>query len=295
MFTASRFSHWLLLLGTTSLVWASYPDAAHASRAQSKTDLKHFGALYEGEFDNYLESTAASASVTASVRPQVHLNIQRINAPALGEHVFFVRAQRAGQLFVRRLDSFRLNATQQIEAASYAFASDEQALAAERDLSTLAQVKLEQLRPLPSCPALWQRSGDSFNGTCAANGEQPSAPALLTRDELHLPDQPDAGVGGRFRRCVFYDGEVTYISETGKRQKPFAMTIHNQGQSVPLAGSKFVLQMTETKDKEGQPAVKVGLWEDGKELVSALAKANQVRFRFITEVVEVRLTKQKRD
>lgn len=291
MFTASRLSHWLLLLGTTSLVWASYPGEAQASRAQSKTDLKHFGAFYEGEFDNYPESTATNASA----RPQVHLNIQRINAPALGEHVFFVRAQRAGQLFVRRLDSFRLTGTQQIEAASYAFASDEQALAAERDLSTLATVKPEQLRPLPSCPALWQRIGDSFNGTCAATGEQPSAPALLTRDELHLPDQPDAGVGGRFRRCMFYDGEVTYISETGKRQKPFAMTIHNQGQSVPLAGSKFVLQMTEAKDKEGQPAVKVGLWEDGKELVSALAKASQVRFRFITEVVEVRLTKQKHD
>jgi hypothetical protein len=291
MLVASRLFPAFLSLSTALLMWVSYPNGVQAGGAQSKADLKQFAALYEGEFDNYQEVTA----VREQARPQVHLNIQRVTAPALGEYVFLVRAQRAGKPFVRRLDSFRLNAAQQIEAVSYSFASDEQALALERDLDTLANMKSEQLRPLIGCPTTWQRVGTQFSGLCAANGEQPSALASLTQDELHLPQHTDAVFGGHFRRCVLYEGEVTHISETGKRQKPFAMLIHNQGQSVPLTGSNFVLQMTEAKDKEGQAAVKVGLWEDGKELVSALAKASQVRFRFITEVVEVRLTKQKRD
>lgn len=291
MLTASRLSYLFWLLSAALLTWAMYPSSAQARSTQSKSDLKQFVALYAGEYDNYQESTAAREQA----RAQVHLNIQLVNAPALGEHVFFVRAQRAGQPFSWRLDSFQLNAAQHIEAVSYAFISNEQALEAERDLGTLATVKPEQLRALPSCPTTWQRTGNRFSGACTAHGEQPAALALLAQDELLLPEQPGADFGGRFRRCVFYDGEVTYISETGKRRKPFAITIHNQGQSVPLAGSKFALQMTETRDKGGEPAVKVGLWEDGKELVAALAKARQVRFRFITEVVEVRLTKQKRD
>lgn len=291
MFITSRFFPTVLLLSTALLLWANDSNGVQASGAQSKADLKQFAALYEGEFDNYQEVMA----VHAPARPQIHLNIQRIGAPNLGEYVFLVRAQRAGQPFVRRLDSFRLNAAQQIEALSYAFTNAEQALALERDLGATANLTPEQLRPLSGCPTTWQRTGTQFNGLCLANGEQPSALASLAQDELRLPEHTDADFGGHFRRCVMYDGEVTHISETGKRQKPFAITIHNQGQSVPLAGSNFVLQMTEAKDKEGQPAVKVGLWENGKELVSALAKASQVRFRFITEVVEVRLTKQKRD
>lgn len=291
MFKTRRFSLSLLLLSTVLSLWASYSPRVQASGAQTKADLKQFAALYAGEFDNYQEIT----DVRASAHPPIHLSIQRVNAPALGAYVFLLRAERMAKPFVRRLDSFQLNATQQIEMSSYGFASAEQAVAVEHDLGTLANMKPEQLRLLTTCPAIWQRAGTQFSGLCAANGEQPNALASLGLDELHLPEHADAGIGGHFRRCVVYDGEVTHISETGKRQKPFAITIHNQGQTVPLAGSNFVLQMTEDKDEEGQPAVKVGLWENGKELVSALAKASQMRFRFITEVVEVRLTKQKRD
>ena len=290
MLSANRFVHSLWLFSAALLIWGIYPSAAQARGAQSKADLKQFATLYEGEFDNYLETTANGAQAC----PQVQLKIERVNASTLGEYVFWVRAQRTGQSFGRRLDSFRLNAAQQIEMVSYGFANEEQALAVERDLGTLATLKPEQLRSLPTCPTIWQRTGDRFTGTCTAVGEQPDALAWLSSDELRMPEQPDTSLAGRFRRCVFYDGEVTHISETGKRLKPFAITINNQGQLVPLAGSNFVLQMTEAKDEAGQPSVKVGLWENNKELVSALAKASQVRFRFITEVVEVRLTKQKR-
>lgn len=290
MFIASRVFRSFCLFGAVLWLWTNSSAGAQARGAQAKTDLKQFAALYEGEFDNYHDAT----SPREQARSQVHLKIERVNAPALGEHVFWVCAQRAGQTFGRRLDSFRLNAAQQIEMLSYVFSSEAQTLAAERDLGTLATLKPEQLRLLPTCPTIWQRAGDRFSGMCTAVGEQLDTLAWLASDELRLPEQPDNLVGGRFRRCVIYDGEVTHISETGKRLKPFAITIHNQGQSVSLAGSNFVLQMTEAKDKEGQPSVKVGLWENNKELVSALAKASQMRFRFITEVVEVRLTQQKR-
>ncbi len=289
MFVARRFhSHSLLML---LLCYAAVPalmrGAEQNRNANPQAELRRLLRLYEGEFDNYQQAVSERTQPHA----QVHLSIQKINAPALGAQVFFVRAQRAGQPSIQRLDSFRLNSAQQIETVSYAFNSDEQAMAAERDPGSLAAVKPAQLRLLPDCTTIWQRTGDRFSGACTAAN---SAVTMLAQAELLLPELPGDELGGRFRRCVFYDGEVTYISETGKRQPPFAITIHNQGQSVPLAGSNFALQMTEAKDKDGQSAVKVGLWENGKELVSALAKASQPRFRFITEVVEVRLTRQKR-
>jgi hypothetical protein len=152
--------------------------AAAPAAASPNDDLKLFLSLLEGEFNNAAQAAAESGAnggseplPEAERHPWHHHSIRRIEAPAVGDHVFAARILEEGpQGGLVRARVYVVDADPSRAAVLVRFFGLEPAAAPDGGLDPdrLAGLVPESLRAYPEgCRVVWQRRGEGFTGEIA--------------------------------------------------------------------------------------------------------------------------------
>jgi hypothetical protein len=241
--------------------------------------FKRFLDWFEGEFDNNEQVWQQAQTAEKNRQPikdpyeHIHHLFRKINAPALGEQVFFVRQTLAGdplkdkdvgKIYRQRIYRFTNNADQAIRLEIFLFKDEApyKDLHLSQDLAM--SLSLEQLRATPGCDVLWKFDANAkvFNGSMEKDACQiisrSSGKPIFVNDQLRLgstqldiADQArDADgklVWGRADGLAHQNRKVTYFSgwaaisrepkaedHTGKYSFQGNIALHNEGDRVQL-------------------------------------------------------------
>lgn len=270
-------------------------------------DLKLLMKLFEGEFDNYGQAYGEKESKAQYPHEHIHSIFARVNLPAVGEHVFYVKQYMDGdpkKIYRTRLYSFVPNEKENaIELRIYTFPDEKAVTDAHLDQSKLTGLTLDKLKATPGCEVYWKRDGEGFKGemkpTCRVNSQRLGKTIIitddlkLTKDEIWINDQAKDEQGGyvfgnksgehhKLKRVRFFEGWAALrIAETGDDKKDyegfFNLRLHDQGQVLPLVKAngektKYSLQLSHLVQQSAKvPVMVFKLFEEGKEQAVAYA------------------------
>jgi hypothetical protein len=294
----SRFSTTL-----AALILLSVP----AFTQNLSADLKLLMKLFEGEFDNYAQVWEEKEQKAQHPHEHIHSIFARVNLPAVGEQVFYVKQYMNGdptKIYRTRLYSFAPNEKEKaIELRIYTFPDEKAVNDAHLDQTKLAGLTLDKLKATPGCEVYWQRSGEEFKGTmkptCRVNSARLGKTIIITDDlkltpeEIWINDQAKDEAGGyvfgnksgvphKLKRARYYTGWAALrTAETGDDKKDYegfmSLRLHDQGQMLPLVKAngektKYTLQLAHLVQQSAKvPVLVFKLFEEGKEQAVAYA------------------------
>jgi hypothetical protein len=269
-------------------------------RSALTADLKLMMEMFEGEFDNYAQAWEDKERKAEYPHEHIHSIFHRVNLPAVGEHVFYVKQYTDGdpaKIYRQRLYNFTLDEKEQaIRLDIYTFPDERAVTDAHLDPSKLAGLTKDRLRATPGCEVYWRRRGEEFHGymkpTCRVNSQRLGKTIIITddlklnRDEIWINDQAKdeagnyvfgnkSGVHHKLRRARWFEGwAVLRVAETGDDKKDYealrGLRLHDQGQMLPLVKANgeqtsYSLQLSHlTEQSSKTPVMVFKLFEEGK-------------------------------
>jgi hypothetical protein len=206
-----------IALATIVGVFVSDPVRAQGASpgiAVLQRDLDALAGLLEGRFDNELQVFfEPDLGVPEHERHErIHSSFRRIDAPALGSHVFYVEQYGAGdpaQIYRQRIYAFSVDAQAGAIRLDIRTPADlDAARGAHREPARLAGLAQEAAPALPDqCAVYWRREIDQFvgqtrRGACTIasrrDGAQITVEAdiVLSRDAIWIRDRATNAAGG---------------------------------------------------------------------------------------------------
>lgn len=213
---------------------------------------------FEGEFDNegqlWFEADPRSATPESKRHERLHTMHRRIEAPAFGEHVFYVEEYKDNdptQIVRQRLVTFRSDPQAGgIRMQQGFFRKADRYQGGFADPASLASLKPRQVFFMNECDVIWRREASQFKGAMAPKacvfGEgakrrysvhdltlsqdkywRVDATYLVADDSLHVgfpSDQPH-----RLRRAKRYQCEAHFGAPGTKKQIVDGLSVHSQG------------------------------------------------------------------
>ncbi|MEM1230391.1 MAG: chromophore lyase CpcT/CpeT [Pseudomonadota bacterium] len=262
-----------LLLGAASTaLGASGPADPYARDLLILTDW------FEGEFDNegqvWFERDPLSATPEAARHERLHTLHRRIEAPAFGEHVFYVEEYRdndPAQIVRQRLVVFRSDPEAGgIRMQQGFFRDGERYLGSYQAPEQLTRLKPRQVQFLSECDVFWRRVAGQFEGrmkekACVfGDGAKRrysvhnlwlSQSKYWRVDATYLVSDGSRHVGfpddepHQLRRAKRYQCEAQFGAPGSDRQKIEGLSLHSQGGSFTVTraadGQAFDVLMRE--------------------------------------------------
>ena len=278
---------------------ASVAAGQTAKPAGPNADLKLLTAMFEGEFDNYEQVWFEKEAKSPYPHEHIHSIFARVQLPAVGEHVFYVKQYLDGdpaKIYRTRLYNFVPNEKEgAIELRIYAFPDEKAVNDAHLDQSKLAGLTLDKLRATPGCEVYWKREGEGFLGymkpTCRVNSQRLGKTIVITDDlkltpnEIWINDQAKDEAGNyvfgnksgehhKLKRCRYFEGWAV-LKKDGTEKEEYevirGLRLHDQGQLLPLTTktgekTKYAIQLSHLIEQSTKTEVMVlKLFEQGKE------------------------------
>lgn len=281
------------------------PEQGKSVAATLQVDFERFMAWFPGEYDNHEQAWQDQIDLKEGLIEQVHEHIHHIfhqvSAPAIGDHIFFVKQYMDGdpsKVYRQRLYRFTRNeAEQAIELEIFVF-KDEAAYAdGHLGADIFHALSLEELRATPGCSVYWRFNGEHFDGTmkpeaCSFVSQRSGKRIIisdtlkLTEDEIWISDKAvdengewvfgnRAGIHHKNRKVRYFTGwagvkKAGQAAAADDNEWHFRsdIVIHNEGQIVPLTkedGSPtgYSVQLARLTYQNGKlPILKLGLIDD---------------------------------
>lgn len=237
------------------------PIVSYAAQGPSDPharDLLILADWFEGEFDNegqlWFEADPRSATPEAERHERLHTLHRRIDAPAFGDHVFYVEEYRdndPAQIVRQRLVTFRSDpAAGGIRMQQGFFRKAERFQGGFADPVRFARLKPRQVFFMNECDVIWRREASQFKGAMKPKacvfGEgaerrysvhnlilsqdkywRVDATYLVADDSLHIgfpSDQPH-----QLRRAKRYQCEAQFGAPGTEKQVVDGLSVHSQG------------------------------------------------------------------
>ena len=154
---------------TLILLIVTVPFAAASDEATFNNDFQLFQKLFAGDFNNALQVEAEATAGEEATHPWHHYTVRRVNAPQLGESVYYaqINAQGPSGAVVRQRLHVLLPDPEAgvIRQRFFAFSDGTPWVDVHLDPSRLKELELDALRSYPDgCEIIWKREIDQFRG-----------------------------------------------------------------------------------------------------------------------------------
>jgi hypothetical protein len=264
--------------------------AASSSAAQTvpgsplDRDLDDLVALFEGRFDNYDQRYFTPKDVPDDMK---HIHIQaahaKIDAPALGKHVFYVEEWRDDdptKIVRQRVVSFVADASENKIRMRNFFIKDAKAAAgAWRETTRLSGLTEAALDNIPTCDVWFVRDVDQFRGSMKGKTCQFDSPVAKTKvwseHEVTLAQSAYWRVDRTYRvdNDEFASGAKTTVPFKFERAQPWICTLsfRKPGSANYAQWQRF--DNLEVHDQGG------AAWVDSKKVMDGKGKTYGIRLR----------------
>jgi len=288
------------LLLTLFLAFATTGSAAAETHGLDES-LALLLAWFPGEYDNNEQvwQQKEDGVAAADRHERIHHVFLAVEAPAIGEHVFFVKQYMDGdyeKVYRQRLYRFEKNADENaIELTIFSFEDEKAYRYVDRDPSVIRDITPAALKTTPGCEVYWVYEEGAFRGymkdrACHFFSERLGKEIYITdtlyldEDEIHIGDKAfDAGgkaVFGRDephlnRKVRYYGGWAAIKRQHLDAAAPAdewvfmkSLRLHNEGDRVTIIGDDgtptgYSLELARlTYQKTAQPILKLGLIDD---------------------------------
>jgi hypothetical protein len=142
--------------------------AACTSQAKLReAELSALAAQLPGQYDNLTQVQAETASGRPGVHAAQSLTILRVHAPLVGDQVFFVRetaARDARRVIAQRIWSLEVLDDARIVAGVYLLDEPDRWVDGGANPELFTSLLLRDLRALPGCQLVWQKTALGFSG-----------------------------------------------------------------------------------------------------------------------------------
>lgn len=295
-------------------------------------DLKLMMEWFAGEFDNYEQAYGEKESRAPHPHEHIHSIFHRVNLPAFGAHVFYVKQYMDGdptKIYRQRLYSFAPDIKENaIELRIYTFPDEKAVTNAHEDESRLAHLTPAQMGYYNGCEVYWKREGEKFLGYMKPNGCRVESrrsgrtliitdDLVLTKDQIWIRDEAKDTQGNyvyghkggehhKLRRCRFFEGWAALkIGDTGDDQKDYigfrGLRVHDQGQILPLVKAdgektKYSIQLAHlTQQSSKVPVMVFKIFEEGQDKAVAYSwtEPGAVRIGINVRTIQSGLTLKK--
>ncbi|MBC6428149.1 MAG: chromophore lyase CpcT/CpeT [Cellvibrionales bacterium] len=297
MFFARLLAGWLALAGLAGC------QSMAARQGPAEGDLGHFLGWFAGEYNNYEQVwQQAEDGVAAEDRHEhIHHIFKRVAAPAVGEHVFFVRQYMDGdyeRVYRQRLYRFSREGDA-IRLSIYRFADEARYRDTDQRPELVRDLELSELSTMPGCDVFWRWQGDHYlgemrEGACFYHSTRMKKDIYitdtlkLTADEIWIGDKAFDAEGNRLfgrdephknRKVRYFVGWAAInngvldadSADPDGMQIYRGVRLHNEGQRLALIGadgadSGYRIELARlTEQRTGTAVLKLGLWRDGEE------------------------------
>lgn len=247
-------------------------------------DLEDLVKLFEGRFDNYDQRYFTAKDVPEDMR---HIHIQvahaRIDAPALGNNVFYVEEWRDDdptKLVRQRVVAFlTVPDEQKIRMRNFFLKDTKAAAGAWREPSRLANITEASLDNIPTCDVWFVRDVDQFRGSMKGKTCQFDSPVAKTmvwsEHEITLAQSAYWRVDRTYRvdNDEFASGAKTTVPFKFERAQPYLCTM-----SFRMPGSANYAQWQRFDNLEVHDQGGVA-WVDAKKVMDGKGKTYGIRLR----------------
>ena len=171
---------------------------AQQSASSLAQDFELFLDWFPGEYDNHEQNWQDKLDEVEQVHEHLHHIFYRVDAPAIGEHIFFVQQYMDGDpanVYRRRLYRFSLDDTEQaIRLDIYSYKDESGYADGHLQPGLFASLSKKDLIERPGCEVYWKLAGDHFHGYMKEKAcsviSRTSGKRIYITDDLRL--YPDA-------------------------------------------------------------------------------------------------------
>lgn len=254
-----------------------------AQSDQNARDLVKLSTWFEGSFDNdsqlWFEGRRGWKGNEEEKHGRIHATHIRINAPEIGEHVFYVEEFLDGdsaKVARQRIVSFESVPDSAHMLMKLYFLKDAAAVLLAKNQNTFSHtITMDQLFSLDGCDVVIRRKGEQYEGGMRYKdcqfGEGDKLrysvhDIIISQDQYWRVDQTylvsddsfhaghSTSVPHKMRRtknyaCDIAFHEKTYYQPSDKDKRYMGVIIHNQGGSQwflnPVTGKRYMVQLRE--------------------------------------------------
>ncbi len=284
------------------------PAQAQKNDKKLRQDLDTMLTWFTGEFDNFQQVwTEQRDSVKKELlHEHIHSIFARVNVPAFGEHVFYVKQYMDGnpnKIYRQRLYAFRTNPQENaVQLDIWSFTVDSLYYDAHLKPEKLSGLSPDKMTMIPGCAVYWVRQFDKFIGymkpkACNFISKRSGKKIFitdslqLTRDEIWIRDEAEdedgnyvfghrAKIPHQLKRCRQFSGwMVVQMSHNNEYLTMRGINLHDQGAKVRCVDSKgqktkYWIELSQVVYGKGQAVLKLAIYEDGKEEAIAYTWTN---------------------
>jgi len=264
-------------------------------------DMARMMTWFTGEFDNHEQvwQQEVDGLKEAELHEHIHHIFKPVNAPNIGDTVFFVKQYMDGDyenVYRQRLYKFHKNVEENaIQLTIYSYLDESKYRYGDQTPDMFENISESELKTTAGCEVYWRYNGEYFDGVMKENAcfffSQRSGKKITITDTLRLTDSEiwigdkaydEAGnkvfgreVQHKNRKVRYFSGWMGMAKSKvieGAAEKDWffdsKLRIHNEGQIVPLkdkAGDNtgYSIQLAQlTYQNTTHPILKLGLIED---------------------------------
>lgn len=298
----------LHLIRTFCTLICLLPFLAHGSEISSQQEFSLFLDWFEGEYDNHEQVWQQKESEVPEdeLLEHIHHRFVPVDAPALGDRVFFVIQTMDDDLdkvYRQRLYVFSEDDQEQaIKLVIYRMADEAKYRDSWKDPELVKNITMEEVSTLAGCEVFWKHNGEFFDGymkegACHFYSKRSGKEIYitdtlrLTENEIWIADKATDAEGNyvfgrsephknrKVRKFKAWMGvKKSTVNPDYEGDDMFFngdIVIHNEGQIVPLldddkSPTGYSIQLAQlTYQNTTTPILKLGVIEDatGKTLV----------------------------
>tara|TARA_R110002110_G_scaffold415765_3_gene655263 strand:- start:26833 stop:27813 length:981 start_codon:yes stop_codon:yes gene_type:complete len=156
---------------TLALLLTLLPPFAGAGNLSDKDEMALFLDWFPGEYDNHEQVWQQKEDGLSGdqLLEHIHHRFVPVEAPALGEHVFFVLQTMdddIDKVYRQRIYNFRWNeAEDAVELVIYRMADEARYRDAWKNPGLVKDISLDDVSTTPGCEVYWRHNGEFFDGT----------------------------------------------------------------------------------------------------------------------------------
>jgi hypothetical protein len=296
-----RFFRGFVLVGIAGLLAACGAAPVGSGGNQLDRDLALMMEWFPGEYDNHEQvwQQGVDGIDKKDQHEHIHHIFLPVDAPKIGEHVFFVKQYSDGNyedVYRQRLYKFTRNDEENaVQLTIYRFLDEQRYRYTDRAPELVGQLDYDQLKTTEGCEVYWRYTGEFFHGymhegACSYRSPRSGQKITitdtlkLTEDEIWIGDKAYDEDGNKIfgrdeqhknRKVRYFKGWMGLKREkidpdAGEDDWVFDgnFRIHSEGQVVPLVakdGSEtgYSVQLAQlTYQNTTDPILKLGVIED---------------------------------
>ncbi len=218
-------------------------------------DFERFLSWFPGEYDNHEQNWQDKLDQVDQVHEHIHHIFFPVDAPAVGEHTFFVQQYMDGDpanVYRRRFYSFSLDPEEQaIRLDIYSFNDEDRYADAHLNPGVLVGLSEADLSDRPGCEVYWKYTGEYFHGymkdkSCRVISRRSGKEIFitddlkLTADEIWIRDE-----------AFFADGTRVFGNKAGVHHKNRKVQYYSGWAGVSSVGPEMALEEGGWEEQDG--------------------------------------------